>query len=780
MKKIMGFIQKKNLLFKIILSYALIGLLFVVGFSFLILHKVSGNMKSEINETSTRILSQSYNTADILLSSTYNYYSQLFLKNDFISTALLGSNFSQSDVYKINTQLYDFKQTNPLVYSIYVINHTADRIFSSVGTFSNIDTFFDKGVIDLVEGRNGVNEQGIFIPRVAYMSYQNSKNSEEKKLISLLYTSVRTDGKKDCMVINLDQAVLQELIMKGSGEGSHKMFIMNDQGNVISSPEGWSQDPSDISEEIKNKILNSHEINGQFQTVIKGITYKASYIKSGRLGWDFFIISDYAELLSTVRTLQTFIIYTTLLFLTIVIIASAFFTRMIYVPIYQLIKRTLASNELKDKPNLNEYDLLNKSFSLLENKVSALQTDIKQTVTESKQSILRSLIHGSISSKTEVLKAMKKLDLGNHFDKYQVCLLKIDDFYHLSQKYDIVDISLLKYAIQNISNEIISNEFKLEVVDDGSDSILLLLNLGTDNVYSNYSIQNVMLEAQRNIEKFLKITCTISVGPVADNVEDLKLSWSGACQTIHFRLVQGVNSLIFYDVIVKEETKDFQYPSNLEKQIMDSLKSGDTESLQELAEDFVSAIHPFKYDEIILSLLQLLVITIRTAKEMSSFDRENADLEIHTSQQELLKLDTLDQIKMWYLSLCDRIIKVRNRESQSKNNKTIEKLVDYITENYKDVNLSVEMLSELIGLSPSYVRKLFKEDTGKSIAEFLAELRFQHAKKLLVETDHPARKIGEMVGFSNTNYFYVLFKKHVGMTPDHFRRENKLEALLNG
>ncbi|MNL78683.1 Bifunctional transcriptional activator/DNA repair enzyme AdaA [compost metagenome] len=77
------------------------------------------------------------------------------------------------------------------------------------------------------------------------------------------------------------------------------------------------------------------------------------------------------------------------------------------------------------------------------------------------------------------------------------------------------------------------------------------------------------------------------------------------------------------------------------------------------------------------------------------------------------------------------------------------------------------------------MRKLFKEETGKSVAEYLAELRFQKAKELLVSTDQPAKKIGELVGFDNTSYFYVSFKKHVGMTPDHFRRENKLESMLN-
>ena len=171
-------------------------------------------------------------------------------------------------------------------------------------------------------------------------------------------------------------------------------------------------------------------------------------------------------------------------------------------------------------------------------------------------------------------------------------------------------------------------------------------------------------------------------------------------------------------------------------------------------------------------------MTIRTAKGMSSFDREDADLEIHTCQQQLARWDTLEQIESWYFSLCERIVAIRDKESQSKNSKTIEKVAEYINEHYTDPNLSVDMLSNLIGLTASYVRKLFKEEMGKSVAEYIAELRFHKAQELLVKTDHPAKKIGEMVGFDNTSYFYVSFKKHVGMSPDHYRRENKLENMM--
>ena len=150
MKTILAFVQKKNLLFKIIL-YSLVGFLFITRFHYVILLKVSSDLTNEINETSKRMIEQSYNTADILLSSTYNYYSQLFLTNEWINIAMFDKDFTPNDIYKINSQLNNFKQTNPLISSIYVYNYNRRLVFSSALTFSTIDNFFDKGMTDLLE-----------------------------------------------------------------------------------------------------------------------------------------------------------------------------------------------------------------------------------------------------------------------------------------------------------------------------------------------------------------------------------------------------------------------------------------------------------------------------------------------------------------------------------------------------------------------------------------------------------------------------------------------------
>ncbi|QYR22761.1 AraC family transcriptional regulator [Paenibacillus sp. sptzw28] len=778
MKTIFAFIRKKNILFKIILSYSLVGFLFVTGFSYVILFKVSSELTNEVNETSARMIEQSYNTADILLSSTYNYYSQLFLKNEWINSAMFGNDFTPGDIHKINSQLNNFKQTNPLVSSIYVYNYNRRLVFSSSLTFSTIDNFFDKGMTDLLEQKK-MHGEGIFIPRKATFTFPNSTNTGlSQNLISVIYSNLRPDGNRDSMIVNLDQNVLQQLVMKGSGEGNYQMMIVNDQGRIISSPEGDIFQKIDIPTEMLKPIMGNNGKRGSFITQLSDKNYMVSYVKADRLGWNFIILADYDKLLGKVYTLKSFILRITLLCLAIMAITSAFFTKIIYVPIYQLIKRTLATTESKDKPLLNEYDLLNKSFSLLESKVSNLQSDINQSVSARRQSFLRSILHGTLGKGADVQQAMKKLGLGQESDRYVVCVLKMDSFHEMSEKYDMVDISLLKYAIENISREMASSRYKLEVLEDGHDSLDLIFNIGSDDEPHGLQIKALLAEIQNNVEKFLKITVTASIGPVAERAEDLKLSRLGADQAVHFRLVYGTNSLISYEQIITEETKEYQYPVTLEKQMMYSLKAGELEQLRELSDEFFAGVHRFKYDEIILSLVQLLVMTIRTAKGMSSFGREDADLEIHTCQQQVLRLDTLEQIESWYLSLCERIIAIRDRESRSKNNKTVEKMAEYIKDHYTDPNLSVDMLAQLIGLSSSYVRKLFKEETGKSVAEHIAEHRFQKAQELLMHTDHPAKKIGEMVGFDNPSYFYVLFKKHVGMTPDHYRRENKLENMM--
>lgn len=98
-----------------------------------------------------------------------------------------------------------------------------------------------------------------------------------------------------------------------------------------------------------------------------------------------------------------------------------------------------------------------------------------------------------------------------------------------------------------------------------------------------------------------------------------------------------------------------------------------------------------------------------------------------------------------------------------------DKIIKIIEEKYSE-QLSLKKISSYIDLSPSRVSHIFKENMGTSIINYLIKYRINRAKYLLLSSTHPIKEISSMVGFKNLNYFYLQFKKIVGMTPKSYKK----------
>lgn len=98
-------------------------------------------------------------------------------------------------------------------------------------------------------------------------------------------------------------------------------------------------------------------------------------------------------------------------------------------------------------------------------------------------------------------------------------------------------------------------------------------------------------------------------------------------------------------------------------------------------------------------------------------------------------------------------------------------MLKYIENNYRN-DLSIEHLSKFFGISRYHLSREFKKYTGFSPTDYIIELRINHAKFLLCNTDIPAYKIGELVGINNEANFLRLFKKRTGKTPGQFRKSS--------
>ena len=93
----------------------------------------------------------------------------------------------------------------------------------------------------------------------------------------------------------------------------------------------------------------------------------------------------------------------------------------------------------------------------------------------------------------------------------------------------------------------------------------------------------------------------------------------------------------------------------------------------------------------------------------------------------------------------------------------------YIMENSQQ-NISLEMLSEKVGLSPIYISKMFKEKLGINYIDFLTECRIEKAKKMLADPEKSVKEITLEVGYHDPNYFSKVFKKMCNVSPREYRK----------
>lgn len=75
--------------------------------------------------------------------------------------------------------------------------------------------------------------------------------------------------------------------------------------------------------------------------------------------------------------------------------------------------------------------------------------------------------------------------------------------------------------------------------------------------------------------------------------------------------------------------------------------------------------------------------------------------------------------------------------------------------------------------SESYVKQVFRRETGEAFKDYVIRLRLEKARELLEKSSMSIREISEMCGYKNQRYFASSFKLHYGISPSEFREKSK-------
>jgi len=86
-------------------------------------------------------------------------------------------------------------------------------------------------------------------------------------------------------------------------------------------------------------------------------------------------------------------------------------------------------------------------------------------------------------------------------------------------------------------------------------------------------------------------------------------------------------------------------------------------------------------------------------------------------------------------------------------------------------DLSVDTIAGAVGLSASQLQRRFRAALGRSVVQEILRKRLDEARHLLRSSNLPIADIGPKLGFHSDSYLYRSFRKHFGMTPVQYRKE---------
>lgn len=104
--------------------------------------------------------------------------------------------------------------------------------------------------------------------------------------------------------------------------------------------------------------------------------------------------------------------------------------------------------------------------------------------------------------------------------------------------------------------------------------------------------------------------------------------------------------------------------------------------------------------------------------------------------------------------------------------------VKYVKKNI-GATLSVPLLADVSGYSPSYFKAKFKEETGMTAADYINFIRLEEAKDKLCSSNISISKISETLGFSSPSYFCSSFKRQTSYSPKEYREIHAIDENEN-
>ena len=282
-------------------------------------------------------------------------------------------------------------------------------------------------------------------------------------------------------------------------------------------------------------------------------------------------------------------------------------------------------------------------------------------------------------------------------------------------------------------------------------------------------------ECIRQIRKALKpegLSITCAVSSARYGLKEVSRCYQEAQEVLKLKYVRGENQDLYYQDI--ENETGHSYPEDILKtDLITPLKIGDTDALKKRLNEL--NLHLQKTGNDSYLYLQFIVGNLYSSlfQELSR-DGISAKLIFEDPVEEYRKLLNCNTIQKAIAVLSDNLMRVCQyimAQKQQSYSPPVLKALQYITANSQTPTLSLDDISDNVGLSSGRFSTLFKTETGMTFTDYLLKTRMEKAKELMLNPNKKIYEIALESGYDNIPYFSTAFRKYTGYSPSEYRNQ---------
>lgn len=752
---------RNSIIFSWLLSYILI-LLIPIAFTGTVYFITVRTIEQETNRANLAMLKQvQLNMDNILKDAERLSFDISFNPNIQLLTTSQETNWN-SKQYEVSEIVKEFKRmniTNGYINSFYVYFKNLDAVVSST-------TASRSNLMHSILDNNGIRYeqwiemlQGVHTGSYISIGDKTNPNKDPGPIAYMRSIPISNPEKAlATIVILFNKERFTEMIQNIQLAQYGNIFILDRDNKILASTASFNL--SDILQ--ANELIDSDNMlvkgKGKDSLIISHTKSDVSELKYVSIVPREIVMekSDFTEKLMIASIILCFIFGGAV---------SVLLTLRNYNPVRDLIGIVL-NGKIKnsyDKSG-NEYQFIYEAIQDALQEKEKVNQKLEQQSSVVRADFLQKLLKGKLGNISVHHNAFYALDMQVISEDFMVVLISIEDKGKLASSATEADFEeeskILCFVITNVFDELLGQRYKAFVTEIDEKIACLVNPKDSEAVDHVQELVKITEEMQSFLRKYYDMALTVSVSDAHKGILEIPEAYREAVEAMEYKMIAGNGKIISFQS-VKNNVKNYFYPLEKEQKLVNCIKSGEFEKGKQLLDEIISSNFIDGAPTVEMTryfMFDLASTIVKTVKEIPAAE----------SVEKLFECKTVAELQMEITNTLLSVSELIQSKTGNRSYELSRSIIEFVNSHYGEITLNVAMIAENLEITPTYMSKLFKDQTGEALPDYINKVRLEKAKVLLKDEKLNISEAAVKVGYLNSNALIRSFKKYEGVTPGKY------------